>query len=83
MPELISPQIRYRLNVTDSVKGVRTTDSTMELIGDFAQVDLDGFMVYQREFQRAVDQAYPPPIPEVPSTKLPPEPAKPPKLEKE
>jgi len=54
------PQIRYRLNVTNSVKGVRTTDATVEYIGS-DRMTADEFMSIQVIFQAKVDEAYPPP----------------------
>lgn len=55
-----SPQLRFRCNVQYSVKGVRTTDATVELVGD--EYDADKFWALQLDFQRKVDEMYPPPV---------------------
>tara|TARA_Y100000310_G_scaffold236599_1_gene239826 strand:- start:3322 stop:3522 length:201 start_codon:yes stop_codon:yes gene_type:complete len=55
------PQVRYRLNVQYSVKGVRSTDATMEMTGPWTEIDAHGFLGLQREFQAKVDTLYPPP----------------------
>jgi len=57
------PQIRYRLNVSYSTKGIQTTDSTAELVGPLYDFDLlTAFLVRQTHFQMKVDDLYPPPL---------------------
>ena len=61
------PQIRYRLNVQYNVKGIRTTDATVELVGDLDSTEDGGaqqiksFLELQVAFQKKVDNIYPPP----------------------
>ena len=55
------PQIRYRLNVSDSTKGVRTTDSTLEWSGNPQDMTAEEFVALRQVFQAEVDKAYPPP----------------------
>ena len=55
-------QIRYRLNVSYSVKGIQTTDSTAELVGPLDDPKLlTKFLTRQTIFQKKVDNLYPPP----------------------
>ena len=52
------PIVRRRVNVSTSVKGIRTTDATFEITGDVGEREYwDMFNV----FMDAVDVAFPPP----------------------
>lgn len=53
------PTVRYRLNVKDSVAGIRTTDLTVEVSGE--HVSFQQFATLQVEAQDWVDHEYPPP----------------------
>jgi hypothetical protein len=55
------PVIRRRLNVSSSVKGIRTADFTVEITGGTE----DEFWAHFNSFADAVDKAYPPPALEV------------------
>jgi hypothetical protein len=57
------PQVRYRVSVEDSVKGVRHTNSTFEMMGGMDEIYLADFQKAQLEFQDWVDRMYPPPNP--------------------
>ena len=53
---------RARINVSDSVKGVRTADSTLEMTGDIRDYDEDDFVAMRVSLTAKVDAEYPPPI---------------------
>ena len=56
-----SPTVRVRINVSTSVKGVVTTDTTLEHFGDIRDFDLDAIVELRKELSAKVDAAYPPP----------------------
>jgi hypothetical protein len=63
--EPVKYQIRRRLNVSTSVKGVRTTDTTLEIVSDEQagwKLDNLQFLEIQTAFQAEVDKLYPPPL---------------------
>jgi hypothetical protein len=56
-----APTVRARVNVSTSVKGVVTTDTTLEYFADARDYDADRVMELRKELSAAVDAAYPPP----------------------
>ena len=57
-----APTVRVRINVSDSVKGIRTTDTTLEHSGDLRDTDLDQIVEMRLALTAKVDAAYPPPL---------------------
>ena len=56
-----APTVRVRINVSTSVKGVVTTDTTLEYFGDSRDVVLDAVVELRKELTAKVDAVYPPP----------------------
>lgn len=56
-----APTVRVRINVSTSVKGVVTTDTTLEHFGDIRDLDLDVILQLRTELSMKVDSVYPPP----------------------
>ncbi len=56
-----APTVRARVNVSTSVKGVVTTDTTLEYFADDRDYDADRVMELWQELNAKVDAAYPPP----------------------
>ena len=55
------PQVRARINVSYSVKGVRTTDTTLEWSGDLQDYDEDRILAMRQSLSLGVDALFPPP----------------------
>jgi len=56
-----APTIRVRINVSDSVKGIRTSDTTLEVYGDLRDYEVDDIVALREELSTKVDAVYPPP----------------------
>ena len=56
-----APTVRARVNVSDSVKGIRTTDTTLEFYGDLRDYNPDRVTEMRVELSAKVDAEYPPP----------------------
>ena len=56
-----APTVRARINVSTSVKGVVTTDTTLEYFADDRDYDAARVMELRQELSAKVDAAYPPP----------------------
>ena len=56
-----APTVRVRINVSTSVKGIVTTDTTLEHFGDLRDLDLDEILQLRTELSLRVDACYPPP----------------------
>ncbi len=56
-----APTVRVRINVSTSVKGVVTTDTTLEHFGDLRDIDLDAIVEMRLQLTSKVDVLYPPP----------------------
>ena len=56
-----APTVRARAKVTTSVKGVRTTESTLEWDGDIRDYDIDVVMDLREVLTESLDKVYPPP----------------------
>lgn len=57
-----APTIRVRVNVSASVKGIETADSTLEITGDVRDVDLRYVMGMREALSLLVEEAYPKPL---------------------
>ncbi len=55
------PQVRARINVSYSVKGVRTTDTTLEWSGDFQDYNEAEMLKLRWSLSTGVDALFPPP----------------------
>ncbi len=60
-PHRPAPTVRVRINVSTSVKGVVTTDTTLEWFGDLRDYDLNEVLDQREALSTKVDAAYPPP----------------------
>ena len=56
-----APTVRVRINVSTSVKGIVTTDTTLEHFGDIRDLDLDEIVEMRLQLTNKVDAVYPPP----------------------
>lgn len=56
-----APTVRVRINVSTSVKGVVTTDTTLEHFGDLRDTDLDAIVEMRLQLTNKVNEVYPPP----------------------
>ena len=60
-PHRPAPTVRVRINVSTSVKGITTTDTTLEWFGDLRDYDDEKVLVLRENLSDRVDAAYPPP----------------------